>query len=144
MLGCATLPVRSATGHRVVRVMLSESLALMARQPPQVEWSGAELAPVVELLDQNGVLHVSQPSFSSDGVDGTSLTLVIETTNESYAIELDNCPEPHVCGFLRDAVRTGLLARLPETCARRLPMCLGTCRLDCDESEAASTRAFGP
>jgi hypothetical protein len=45
--------------------------------------------------------------------------LVIETTKDSYAIELDNCPEPHVCGFLRDAVDTGLLAHLPETCAPR-------------------------
>jgi len=123
LLGCATLPVRSASGHRVVRVMLSESLALSAHQPPQFEWSGVDLAPAVELLDKNGVLHVSQPSFSSLACDGSSLTLVIETTNDSYAITLDNCPEPHVCGFLRDAVDTGLLARLPETCSAPAPPC---------------------
>jgi hypothetical protein len=62
---------------------------------------------------------------------------VIETTNDTYAIELANCPEPHVCGFLRDAVDTGLLARLPETCTMHRPICLGACTLDCDGIEAA-------
>ena len=112
--------------------MLSQSLALRAHQPRQVEWSGVELEPTVALLDKNGVLRISQPSFSSEGTDGSSLTLVIETTNDSYAIELDNCPEPHVCGFLRDMVNAGLLDRIPETCAMRLSMmCLGTCTVDC-------------
>ena len=131
-MGCAALPVRSATGHHVVRVMVAESLALRAHQPSQIEWSGVELAPIVELLDKNGVLKVSQPSFSSMGADGSSLALVIETTNDSFSIELDNCPEPHVCGFLRDAVDTGLLSRLPETCTMPGPTCLGTCTLGCD------------
>lgn len=78
------------------------------------------------------MLRVSQPSFSSEGCDGSSLTLVIETTNDSYAITLDNCPEPHVCGFLRDAVETGLLARVPETCTALNPTCMGTCTISCD------------
>jgi len=66
------------------------------------------------------------------GSDGSSLTLVVETTQDSYSIHLDNCPEPHVCGFLRDAADKGLLARLPETCTMHGPTRLGTCTTSCD------------
>ena len=66
------------------------------------------------------------------GTDGSSLALVIETTNDSFAIELANCPEPHVCGFLRDAADTGLLGHVPETCTAIAPTCLGTCTITCD------------
>ena len=133
-VGCATIPVRSASGYRVRRIMISEELALMAHQPAQIELSGAELAPAVELLDKSGVLRVTQERFASYWADGSSLVLVIETTNGySYAIQLSNCPEPHVCGFMRDAKNAGLIERVPETCQMRGLMCEGTCNLDCDK-----------
>jgi hypothetical protein len=43
--------------------------------------------------------------------------LLIEPTHgDAYSFRLSNYAEPHVCGFFRDAVSTGLIERLPETC----------------------------
>ena len=114
---CAMLPVRSSTGVRIKRVTIVESIALEAQQPRPVELSGAELAPAVELMDRRGVLSLRERAFDGGLLDGSSVSLVIEPADGApFAIELDNFREPHVCGFLRDAVATRLIERLPQTC----------------------------
>lgn len=109
--------MRSTTGARVVRITITESLALRAHQPARVELSGADLGPAVSLLDRHGVLKLTPEALTSYGADGSSVVVDVELAGGGERrFVLSNCPEPHVCGFLRDAVASGLLTRLPETC----------------------------
>ena len=131
-VGCAALPVRSVTGVRIKRITITESLALRAHQPPTIELSGVELEPAVSLLDRHGVLKLTQQEFTSLAEDGSSVSLDIElASSANVTFVLSNCPEPHVCGFLRDAVATGLLTRLPETCQKPLAPCDGSGCVPC-------------
>jgi hypothetical protein len=116
LVGCATLPLQSASGARVKRIIIYERFAFS--HPRATELSGVELEPAVELLDRHGVLRLSGRTFVTPALDGSDLTVGVElTSGETRVVYLDNCSEPHVCGFAKEAVSTGLLARLPQTCA---------------------------
>jgi hypothetical protein len=81
----------------------------------------------VHLLDRHGVLSLRQPHYASYAADGSSVKVVVELADSrQITLDLSNCPEPHVCGFLRDAAAMGLLDHVPETC-----MCDGSSCAPC-------------
>jgi hypothetical protein len=122
--GCATPPVRSVTGLRVTRVLITEDIALRASQPAPIELAAAKLEPTVQLLDRHGVLRLPPGEYSALAADGSSVKVRVEVADSKPIVfDLSNCAEPHVCGFLRDAVMAGLLDHAPKTCQTPPPPC---------------------
>ncbi|HEY8080300.1 MAG TPA: hypothetical protein VIF62_39490 [Labilithrix sp.] len=109
-------PVKNAHGERIDKVELREEFAT-SDDPREVSWSGDALRKAVELMDKRGVFDMSGSYAAKETMHQATLVLVAKTTDgKERRIEVKDCAEPKVCGFLADMEAAGKFERRPVVC----------------------------
>lgn len=117
-------PVKTASGERIGAVSYEEKFPL-SNDGHEVTFHGDRLRRAVELLDKHGVLALSGEVQASGVLDKSTLVLVVRTSDDKERkLVVKNCAEPHVCAFFAEALKSGVVEKIPVVC-REAVACAG-------------------
>lgn len=109
-------PVKSASGELVTEVSYEEKFPL-SNDSHETELRGDQLRRAVPLLDKHGVMALSGDFKATGVLDKSTLVVVIHGAGASKRTTLlKNCAEPHVCAFFAEALKSGVVEKLPVVC----------------------------
>ncbi len=109
-------PVKNAKGERIDKIELREDFAT-SEDPREISFNGDALRKAVELMDKRGVFDMSGSYAAKDTMHQATLVLVVKSTDgKERRIEVKDCAEPKICGFLADLESAGKFERRPVVC----------------------------
>lgn len=117
-------PIKTASGDRIGSVSYEERFPL-SNDGHETTLHGDRLRRAVEMMDRSGVMAMSG-NYEAPGVLDKSTLVVTVTTidNKERKLTLKNCAEPHVCAFFTEAVKSGIVEKMPVVCRDTTPACV--------------------
>jgi hypothetical protein len=114
-------PIKTASGERIGGVSYEERFPL-SNDGHETTLHGDKLRKAVDMMDRAGVIALTG-NYEATGVLDKSTLVVTVTTSDNHERKLvmKNCAEPHVCAFFTEAMKSGLVDRLPVVCRDALP-----------------------
>jgi hypothetical protein len=114
-------PIKTASGERIDGVKFEEKFPL-STDTNEVTFHGDRLRSAVELLDQAGAITLTGDYEAKGVVDKSTLVMTVRNIDrKERAVTLKNCAEPHVCAFFTDAVKKGVVEKMPVVCRDATP-----------------------
>jgi len=88
----------------------------------EVTFHGDRLKRAVEMLDKAGAIALSGDYAATGVLDKSTLVLTVRNADQKERkLTLKNCAEPHVCAFFTEAVKNGVVEKLPVVCRDPVP-----------------------
>lgn len=109
-------PIRAASGEHIGGISYEERFPL-SNDVHNASFHGDRLRRAVELMDKNGVMPLTGEVAATGVLDKSSLTIVVTGTDgRERKLVVKNCAEPHVCAFFAEALKNGIVEKLPVVC----------------------------
>jgi hypothetical protein len=111
-----SVPIKTASGERIDGVSYEERFPL-SNDAHDATFHGDRLRRAVEMMDRAGVIGMSGSYGSTAVLDKSTLTITVTTSDKrERKIVVKNCAEPHVCAFFTDAMKNGVVEKMPVVC----------------------------
>ncbi len=109
-------PIKTASGERLGGVSYEERFPL-SNDGHATTFHSDRLRRAVEMMDRAGVISMTGNYEATGVVDKSTLVLTVTTSdNRERTLTVKNCAEPHLCAFFAEAVKSGVVERLPVVC----------------------------
>ena len=109
-------PIKTASGERIGGVSFEERFPL-SNDGHETTLRGDKLRKAVEQMDRAGVIAMTGNYEAKGVLDKSTLVLTVTTDDKrERVLVVKNCAEPHLCAFFAEAVKSGIVERLPVVC----------------------------
>lgn len=114
-------PIKTSSGERIASVSFEET-APLTTDTRETTFRGDRLRRAVALMDKHGVFGIEGRYEATGVVDKSTLTMTIKGVDgRERVIVAKNCGQEQLCAFFADAVKEGVIEKLPPICRDPAP-----------------------